>query len=157
MIYKNHNSLFVIHHSTQDGYLTLMGVLIVAAMGLTISVSLLLLGVGSSRTSFAIQQSYQATSLSNACAEEALQQIYDSMIMPDPIPDPVPVLVPYTGSGILNLGQGSCNYEVTNTGGNTRKIKTSGTVGTIIRKDQITISSVNPIVISEWQEVADFN
>ncbi len=51
----------------QNGYLTLMGVLIVAAIGLTISVSLLLLGVGTSRTSFAMQQSYQATSLSNAC------------------------------------------------------------------------------------------
>jgi len=144
-------------YKNQKGFLTLISTLIVAAIGLSISVSLLLLGLGSSRTSFLTVQSYQANSLANACAEEALQQIYDSMIMPDPIPDPEPVLVPYTGNGSLSLGQGVCSYTVTSTGGNHRKIVASGTVGTIIRKIQATTSSVAPIIISSWQEVADFN
>ena len=139
------------------GFLTLMSALIVTAIGLSISVSLLLLGLGSSQTSFAIEQSYQANSLSNACAEEALQKIYDSMIMPNPVPDPIPVLVPFTGTGSLTLGQGSCSYTVTDIGGNSRKITAIGTVGTVIRKNQITTSAVSPIIISSWQEVADFN
>lgn len=147
----------LLYKKNQKGFLTLMSALIVAAIGLSISVSLLLLGLGASRTSFAIEQSYQANSLSKACAEDALQKIYDSMIMPNPPPDPLPTLTPFVGTGSLILGQGSCSYTVSNTGGNTRKITASGTVGTITRKDQILVSSVSPIVISSWQEVADFN
>jgi len=128
----------------EKGALTLMSVLIAGAIGLTVGVSLLLLGLANSRTIFALEQSNQAKALVNACAEEALQQINDS--------------TPYAGTGSISLGQGLCSYTVTNTGGVTRKITSSGTVGTIVRKVQITISAINPsIIISSWQEIADFN
>ena len=143
------------------GFITLMASLLVAAIELSISVSLLLLGLGASKTSFAIEQSYQANALSLACAETALQEIYDSMIeapLPDPPPDPLPPPpTPFTGTGSLTLGQGSCSYSVTDTGGNARKITSTGTVGSVVKKNQITTSAVSPIVISSWQEVADFN
>jgi len=128
----------------EKGVLTLMSVLIVGAIGLSVGVSLLLLGLANSRTNLALQQSNQAKVLADACAEEALQQIRD--------------LGSYVGSGVLTLGQGTCIYTVTNTGGTTRKITASATVGSVVRKNQITISAISPsVIISSWQEVADFN
>lgn len=125
------------------GYITLISILVVGAVGVAITTSLLLLGLGSSRTSFALEQSNQAKALANACAEEALQQIRDS--------------TPFTGTGNLTLGQGTCMYTVTSQGGQNRTITASGTVGTIVRKVEIIITKINPaITVSTWQEVADF-
>ena len=122
-----------------NGYITLVSVLVVGAVGIAIALSLILLGAGSSRTSFALQQSAQAKGLANACAEEAREQIRESTL--------------FTGSGNLTLGQGTCSYTVTNTGGTNRIVIASGTVGTIVRKLTITISAINPfIVINSWQE-----
>ncbi len=121
------------------GYITLVSVLIVGAVGTAIALSLLLLGNGASRTSFALQQSAQSKGLVNACAEEALEQIRDATA--------------YASSGNLTLGQGTCAYTVTNTGGTTRTVTASSTVGTIIRKVSITVTAINPLIlIGSWQE-----
>lgn len=130
-------------YNDESGYITLMSVLIVGAVGMSITVSLLLLGLGSSRSSFALQQSAQSRALANACAEEALQQIRDS--------------TPFAGTGSLSLSQGSCEYTVTSQGGQDRTITSSGVVGTITRKTKIIIDAVNPqISIVSWREVSDF-
>mgnify|MGYP001616035106 CR=1 FL=1 len=127
----------------QKGYIALITVLVTGAVGVAITVSLLLLGLGSSRTSFSLEQSNQAKALANACAEEALQQIRDS--------------TPFTGTGNLTLGQGSCSYTVTSGGSQNRTITSTGTVGTIIRKVKITIDKITPSInVTSWQEVADF-
>ena len=129
-------------YNNNGGYITLISVLIVGAVGIAITTSLILLGLGSSRTSFAVEQSNQAKALANACAEEALQQIRDS--------------TPFTGSGNLTLGQGVCSYTVTSQGGQNRTITASGTVGTIMRKVKIIIDKINPTIqVVSWQEVAD--
>ena len=127
----------------KNGFITLISVLVVGALGVAISVSLLLLGLNSSRTSFAYEQSNQTKALANACAEEGLQQIRDS--------------TSFTGTGSLTLVQGTCSYTVTSQGGSNRTITSTGTVGTIIRKVKIIISGINPtITATSWQEVADF-
>lgn len=127
----------------QKGYIALITVLVTGAVGVAITTSLLLLGLGSSRTSFALEQSTQAKALANACSEEALQQIRDS--------------TPFTGTGSLTLGQGSCTYTVTNDGGQNRTITASGTVGTIVRKVKVIIDKITPSInVTSWQEVADF-
>ncbi len=126
-----------------NGFITLLSLLIVVATGIAITISLLLLGLGSSRTSFTIGQSSLAKALANACAEEALQQIRDS--------------TPFTGNNNLTIGQGICNYTVTSQGGQNRTITASGTVGTITRKTKVIINKINPLIqIVSWQEVADF-
>lgn len=131
------------YNKNQDGFIILISILVVGAIGVAITISLILLGLGSSRTSFAVEQSNQAKALVNACAEEALQQIRD--------------FLPFTGSGSLTLGQGSCSYTVTSQGVQNRTIIASGTVGTIIRKVRITINKINPtIVATSWQEVDGF-
>lgn len=131
------------NNKNQRGFITLISVLVVGAVGVTMVLSLIMLGLGSSRTSFAVEQSNQAKSLANACAEEALQQIRDA--------------TPFTGSENLALGQGTCSYAVASQGGQNRIITASGTVGTIIRKVKIIINKINPAIqVVSWQEVADF-
>lgn len=129
--------------SRNGGYVTLLSVLVVGAVGVTIATSLLLLGLGASRSSFAVEQSDQAKALANACAEEAMQQIRDSM--------------PFTGSNDLSLGQGDCSYTVTSQGGQDRTVTATGEVGTVVRKVKIIIDQINPTIqVVSWQEVADF-
>lgn len=125
--------------SHNRGYITLLSVLIMGAVGIAMTVSLLVLGLGSSRTSFAWEQSNQAKGLANGCAEEALQQIRSS--------------TSFTGSGTLTFGQGTCSYTVTNGGGSNRTITASGTVGTITRNVSISVTAITPLIVtSTWQE-----
>lgn len=129
--------------SMHRGFMTLISVLIVGTVGTAIAVSLILLGIGSSRTSFAIEQSNQAKALANACAEEALQQIRD--------------LTPYTGDGSLTFGQGDCSYTVTSQGGQNRTIVSTGTVDTTVRKVRVIIDAIYPLlVVVSWEELSDF-
>ncbi len=127
----------------KQGYIMLLSILIIGAVGVSITVSLLLLGLDSSRSSFTLQQSLQAKSLSNTCAEQALEQVRTN--------------TSFSGSGNVTLPTGTCTYTVTNTGGETRSVTATGTAGSIIRKTQVTISSITPqIVLHSWTEVADF-
>lgn len=128
--------------SNPSGYVTLLSVLVVGAVGLAISISLVLLGTASSLSSFTMEQSNQAKGLANACSEAALQQIHDNTA--------------YTGTAGLTLGQGTCSYTVTNTGGTTRTVAASGTVGTIVRRVTILVSSLSPLItLTSWQETAN--
>jgi len=124
----------------QQGYVALLSALIITFIGIAVGTSLVLSGLGSSRTSFASEQSNQAKGLANACAEEALQLIRDT--------------TSFTGSGSFSMGQGSCAYTVTNTGGQNRTIVISGTVSGVVRRATIAITQITPtITISSWQEV----
>jgi hypothetical protein len=143
MYYIKPNKLRTYNLQANGGYITLMSVLIVGAIGTAIAVSIILLGLGVSRNSFALEQSNQAKALANSCAEEALQQIRNS--------------TPFTGTGSLSSVQGVCEYEVINDGGQDRTINASGTVKTIVRKVKVTIDTINPnINIASWQEVGGF-
>lgn len=127
-----------------NGFVALIAVLVLGAVGTAVGISLILLGLGSSRTSFSLEQSNQAKALANACSEEALQKIRES--------------TSFSGASTIFLGSGSCTYQVAVTG-QTRSITTSGTAGTIIRKVKIRLT-INPqnlkFTIASWQEVADF-
>lgn len=130
-------------YNLQAGYITLLSTLFLVAIGGVVAGSLILLGLGFSRTSFALDQSNQVKALANACAEEALQKIQES--------------TPFSGTSSITLGNGSCSYTVTKLTGQNRTIIASGTIGTIIRKINISIDKINPnINITSWQEVADF-
>jgi hypothetical protein len=123
------------------GYIALMAVLIVGAASLAIGLALLTMGADSQRSTLVLQQSAQARSLATACAEEALQEIHDDTA--------------FTGTGNLNLGEGTCSYTVTNTGGSNRTITTSGVVGSVTRKLEIYATiGVSSISIISWQEIS---
>lgn len=138
---KNENGLPTVALA-EAGYITLLSTLFLVVIGGVVAGSLILLGLGFSKTSFALYQSNEAKALANACAEEALQKIQES--------------TPFSGSATITLGNGTCTYTVTKLTGQNRTITTSATVGTIIRKISITIDTINPnINITSWQEVAD--
>ena len=127
----------------RGGYILLLTVLIVAAVTVAASVSILTLSASKSKGGVYQAQSQEARFLADACAEEGLQQIVDS--------------VPFSGSGVLNIGNGSCGYTVTKLAGQDREIESIGTVGTVVRKVFITIDTVRPSLnVATWQEVADF-
>lgn len=127
----------------KNGYITLLSVLVVGAVGMAIASSLLLLGLASSRTSFALEQSAQAHALAESCVEEALQQLRDSSL--------------FAGTNTLTIGGRICEYTVTNLGGTGALITASGTVGVVVRKAELNVDALNPnIHVTSWQEVADF-
>jgi len=125
------------------GFMALISILVVGAVGIAIALALLGLGLGSARTSFAVEQSNQAKALANACAEEGLQQIRDS--------------ISFVGTGNLALGQGACSYAVTSQGEQNRTITALGAAGTITRKVKVVIDAISPMIqIVSWQEVDNF-
>lgn len=127
---------------TCRGYVALISVLIVGAIGVVVVTGVILSGLAWSRTSFTQGQSFQAKALADACLEEALQQIKDS--------------IPFSGNGTLTLGQGGCAYTVTNNGAQNRSVVSVGTVGMVIRKVNVTLDKISPSInIVSWQEVAD--
>lgn len=126
----------------EKGFVTLLFVLIVFAVSAAISSSLLLSGLASSEDSFALNQSDQAKTLADACAEKGLETIRENN--------------GYTGTTNLSLGAGTCSYTVSNTGGSTRTVAAAGTVGSVTRKAKVLVDQLSPqIHISSWQEVAD--
>jgi len=125
----------------EGGYVALLTVLIVGAAATAISLTLLSGGADSQRAMLIRQQSRQARELAVACSEESLQQVHDN--------------IAFSGTNSLSLGQGSCTYTVTVVTGATRTIISTGTVGNVVRKNQINVTiNVSSISITSWQEVS---
>jgi len=125
------------------GYIALTSIIIITAVVSLIAISTGLLAISESNMGLTKDLSAKAYYLADACVEEALQQINDS--------------IPFIGTGGLTIGSGSCSYAVTSSGGQNRSINTSGTVGSITRKVEVVIDAITPdINITLWQEVADF-
>lgn len=131
-------------HKKENGYVTLLAVLIVGVIGVSIGVSLVLVGIGVSQTGFALEQSKEARALADACAEKALNAL---RLDPD-----------YGGNEIFTLGNGNCSIlPVISAGRNKRTIQTVGAVGTIVRKVKVEVGQMSPqIGLNSWQEVSDF-
>ncbi len=126
LVYKKMNKNL---RNNKGGYITLISVLIIGAIAIAITTSMLLLGLGSSRTSFALEQGYQAKALANLCSEEALQQIRSS--------------TSFSGTNNLSAGQGTCTYTVTNTGGQNRLRYGQRIVAMISKRASVNIDSIN--------------
>lgn len=142
---KNREKSSIINRksSIENGYILLISILIISAIGLTISISLVLLGIGFSKSSFSLDRSAKAKYYADACVESALQAIWDT---------------DFVGSGSLNFSPGEdCSYEVINDGGNNRTIQASGVSGSVTRKTKVTIDQLSPTIrVTAWQDVADF-
>jgi len=125
------------------GFVILMSMLIITAVTVAIASSLVLLGLDSSRSSFSLEQSYQAKALADLCAEEALQVMHGD--------------TGGTGIGTMTEGLGDCKYEIFNLGGDIRRIDAQGSVGDIVRRVVITTDSLGLVISTDyWQEVGDF-
>src|SRR5262245_22018432 len=110
----------------QRGYIALITVLVLGAVSTAVALALVMIGSDSQRTSLVQQRSTQARALAASCADEALQQLDNNSA--------------FVGSNSLSLGQGTCNYIVTNAGGSTRVIFATGTVGGVVRKIEVNVA-----------------
>lgn len=129
--------------NTKNGYITLMSVLIASAVVVSISLALLQLGINASKTMGIIQDTKYANSFARSCAEEALSQIRNS--------------ASFSGPGNLSFKEGSCLYNVLNTGGQNRIVNATGTSDMAIRRIFVNINVITPkINVLSWQEVGDF-
>lgn len=127
----------------QQGYITLMIVLIVTALTAIVALSLLLSGVDTSRGSFATVESYQARALATGCIEKALYVIrYDNRS---------------TDQGTIAYNEGSCTYSFASGANNTITIRSSGIVDTVTKKIEVLVDTSNyKIQIASWNEAPTF-
>jgi len=126
-----------------SGFIALMGVLIVGALGVAVVLGVVQLGIEYTELSLVYQQEQHARAYVNACAEEALETLRSN--------------TSFVGTTTLTLPWGLCTGVVLNTGGTTREIDSTGTVGTIKRRVKVLVSALNPqITVSSWQEVSAF-
>lgn len=124
----------------KNGYIGLLSILFVAAIATVAATTVIVLGIASSRSSFALVQGNQAKALANVCVEEALQVIRD--------------FLPFSGSGNLSLDSGTCSYTVTKGTGQNRTVSSIATVSATIRKISVSVTQINPqINVSSWQEI----
>jgi len=129
--------------SKPTGYITLISLIVVGAVATAVTLSLILLGLSSARSSLSNQQGGSAYFLAEACVEEALREIRENSS--------------YAGNDSLNFSVGSCQYTVSNQGGEQRLIQSTGTVGVNTRRIEAQTQSINPqIFINYWQEVTNF-
>ena len=125
------------------GYIALISVLIITAITSLIAISAILMSINESNMGLTKDLSARAYYLADACVEEALQQINNS--------------IPYMGTDSLTMGSGSCSYTVTSSGGQNRTIESTGTVGDLNRRVRVTIDAITPSInITSWDEVVDF-
>ena len=141
MFYKSY--LKELRKEARKGYVALLSVLIIGAIGVASMVSVLLSGVSISRTGFALQQSGSAKALASSCAEEALQQILETGTT--------------SKSGSLVIASDTCTYIITSQNGSNITVNATGQVGTLRSKIQIVIATTTPsVLLSSWKEVGDF-
>jgi len=134
---------FLLSKEVNRGYIALISVIVIAAIGSALMISLIASGIDASKTDFSLQQAGSARSLASSCAEEALQKILETSTT--------------TGIGNLTIASGTCSYLITSINGQNITINATGLLGTVTRKIKVVIATTTPgISLSSWEEVADF-
>jgi hypothetical protein len=140
---RSHRQLLTV--SGRSGYVFLISVLFIGAIAMTTAATLVVLGVGSIRSSISTTQSTQAMHNAETCVEQALRSLRAS--------------ASYAGDETLTLTTGSCTlYPIGGSGNLNRVICAKGIVGNLVRRVEVRVSSLRPVGrITSWQEVADFH
>lgn len=129
-------------NKTRKGYVALVSMLVISAVGTSIMISVLLRSASSTRSIISFEQSQRAKALADACAESALEEIWRAD--------------DYAGNGNLSFADGNCTYSV-NSVAVPKTIESIGTVGNVVRRISVTVDSLHPYVSANpWQEVPDF-
>lgn len=133
----------------QSGYITLITVIAISAIGSLVALLLLFSGVSSGKTSFGAQQSAQAKAAADGCAELALAAIQANVVIATPTPT--------VTDTIDSTSKTTCSYVITGTSPNfvidaTGIVDASGK--NIKRRLNITLNRVGPTLnIATWQEI----
>lgn len=134
--------LEILRQETKKGYIALISVILIAAIGAAIMLSLIAAGVSATKTDFSLQQSGGARSMASSCAEEALQKILETSTT--------------SSSGNLVIASGTCTYLIFSSS-SILTVNATGFLGTVTSKIKVVIASTSPsVTLSSWEEVADF-
>jgi hypothetical protein len=125
------------------GYIVLVSVLVIGAVGVAMVFSLMIFGTDSLRVVTSEEGGTKSRALVNACLEEALWEIRQDDN--------------FTGSGSVSLMNGNCDYTVTDQGGESREIQAEAVIDGATRRAKVEIDQINPTInITDWQELAEF-
>jgi hypothetical protein len=125
------------------GYIALLSVMFISAIGLAIMLHVITAGVDAGKMDLVYQQLGMAKSVASSCVEDALQKIGNTGTT--------------SLSSSLTSGSSSCVYSIAPSGGTTVTISATGTMGTITSKIRVIVSSTStPLILSSWEDVADF-
>lgn len=128
----------------RPGYVFLISIIMVGVIAMATLGSLLLIGLGSMQIGFTVQQSEQARSLAQTCAERALRALWED--------------TGYAGMEELSFTEGQCDILRTGGSGNeNRSVCAEGSVGATVRRYEILLESILPSIrVSAWREVEQF-
>lgn len=130
-------------HLLRRGYIALISVIIIGAIGTAVMLSIMITGITSLKTDIALEQSGSAKILASSCGEEALQKILETGTT--------------SASFSLVIASGTCSYVITSQNGQNITINATGDLGTLKSKVKIIIATTTPsVILSSWQEVGDF-
>jgi hypothetical protein len=124
----------------QDGFITVLLVIILGAISLSLSIWIGTSTVWTADTTANNRASAQARAVTSACAETALDELRQNNSL--------------SGNFDLVIEDNQCSYSVVNTGGNNRTINVVGIVGPVTRKLELKTTAFSPsLSVESWKEV----
>lgn len=133
--------------SLSKGYIALITVIIVGAVGVTVALFLIFTALGTTQTSFSSVQSAQAKAAADSCGELALAAIQAN----------TNIVTPANGNSTIDAtNKVQCSYVISGASPN-YSIVSTGTVDSsganVIRRLTIALNQVIPqLTVSSWQE-----
>lgn len=133
--------MYVIVRRHRNGYVFLVSVLMISAIVISITISLLLLGLSAEMTGSAVEQSAQAMEIAQSCAERAILSLQQD--------------INYAGNETLAIHEGTCVIHTIGGSGNaSRTICIEGMLGRHRHVVEIAIQLVKPsTTIQSFREV----
>jgi len=123
----------------KKGFSTLLLVIIMGSISIGLMLALSMNSLWSVKSSLNTKSLNKSKAMVNACAEIVLETIRENKN--------------FTGNSSVIISGNTCNYIVSNTGGDNRSIAITSTIYDVVSKLQINTNAFNPIVVSSWQEV----
>lgn len=117
----------------KSGFITLITVLLLGAVVVAVTVTLLLLQIQNGTMTFTMKEALYARTYANSCAEEALQQLALNGT--------------YSGMSTVTFPWGTCTYTVTQ--GVVRQVDAMGTSGTVQSHVRVLINDAGVT----WSEI----
>lgn len=119
----------------------LLSVLVLAAIGVAVSSTLLLLSASGAQTAVTIQSAQAAKELANTCAQLGLEQLVANSS--------------YLGSGTKTFSSGTCAYSVIQNGTGYDYVQAAATSSGAVRRVKVLITVPGRSIVT-WSEVSDF-
>ncbi len=124
----------------EQGFISLISVLIVGAVGLTITISLISQGISSSKISFSLEKYKKAMTLAEICVEEGLLRVRNDK--------------GFLGEESFSFDEGNCSYEIKENEEDELYVYAVGESGFIKKRLKVTINETEPrVIISSWSRI----